>query len=53
MISEINDGNYDRCIEPSDWRYSSVIVGMKEYLDFIYSEKYEKQEECLLYNFRR
>lgn len=50
MISEINDGKYDRCIEPSDWRYSSAILGMKEYLDFIYSEKYEIQDDCLLYN---
>lgn len=33
-INIINEVEFNRVIEPSDWRYSAAIVGMKRYFDY-------------------
>lgn len=46
MIETVLEENFDLKIEPSDWRFSSVISGLIEYFKF-YSIDYKLDEEAL------
>ena len=49
MIETVLEENFDLKIEPSDWRFSSVISGLIEYFKF-YSIDYKLDEEALYFN---
>lgn len=49
MIETVLEENFDLKIEPSDWRFSSLISGLIEYFKF-YSIDYKLDEEALYFN---
>lgn len=50
MIGEIENGNYNRKIICSDWRYGGSIIGLRLYFDF-HQLEYEVNEDYMLYKY--
>lgn len=49
MLEKVSNCEYDTKIEPSDWRYSAAIYGLKRYLNF-FSIDYKEDEDALYFN---
>ena len=49
MVTRLENDVFDIMVEPSDWRYSSAIVGLSRYfrmLEKVEEEDYKIEEEC-------
>lgn len=48
MKKTLQNNNYDTMLEPSDWRFSSAIVGLIQYLDY-HDLDYKTIDDCIYY----